>query len=60
MKKEFIKPELAVSIFDMENIVTDSTVVPTNKESVTNSLSEIMSGGGTNGGISNLVLDWII
>lgn len=60
MKKEFIKPELAVSIFDMENIVTDS-VVPeqTNLQSVTDSLNaKLNSAGGTNGGVAKITLTW--
>lgn len=58
MKKEFIKPELAVSIFNMENIVTDS-VVPTNEDSVTTSLtSEMNAAGVTNGGMAKITLTW--
>lgn len=60
MKKEFIKPEMAVSKFDMENIVTDSTVgQDTNKGFVTESLSaEMDSAGASNGGIANITLTW--
>ena len=59
MKKEFIKPEIAVSNFDMENIVTDS-VIPTNRSVVSSSLDAKMNSesGAANGGIADIILEW--
>lgn len=55
MKKEFLKPEISISKFDMENIVTIS-----NLKQVTDELNEALNGeiSATNGGISTVSIVW--
>ncbi len=55
MKKEFLKPEISISKFDMENIVTVS-----NLTAVTDDLDAALNNveGATNGGISTVRITW--
>lgn len=55
MKKEFLKPEINISKFDMENIVTVS-----NLAQVTDDLNASLNDatGATNGGISTVSIVW--
>lgn len=55
MKKKFLNPEISISKFDMENIVTVS-----NLTQVTDDLNTALNGevGATNGGISTVSIVW--
>ena len=40
MKKTFVNPEMNISLFNMENVLTDSAAAPSNIEAATTALSE--------------------
>jgi hypothetical protein len=41
MKKTFVNPEMNISLFNMENVLTDSAVAPSNKEAATTALNTL-------------------